>query len=773
MSSVTRITGYNSGLDVESIVTSTMKPYKARIDKEVQNKKVLEYQQEQYQKIMSDASDFYDKYFDILKTGSLRRESSYQTQKYKSGDESKVTAKGYAGANLDNYKVAVTQLATKASDKLADGVTGLQTMKIGTATVSFKAGYDGKATVENYNKAVEAEKKRLSDLVTAGTNVTANKAQLDDLNANTITASYSEFTKSVTFTASAFGGSGFTLNSNAKAEDKYLEATIQNNNGDVYTITNADKKTSNSITIDNVAFDFKGMTTGTSVAAGAVVPATHLNEEKALTHLPALTIPAGVKALTDGGTNTTKIVTEEDGTQTKTITSADGKTTTTIKLDKDGKTIGSTTENKSVDGKTITTINAGADGKTTQFTIKQESVDGQSVTTTVINSGGTTTTKARVDGTETITTTAIKDEETSNVTTTTTFTSTRPQADGTIPLSKQLITDGTTAQATITLRSADGKTTTTQNVINNGGTKTSKTITEKDTANGSTTTVEEKVNGVTTKTITTDYAVNPSTGATTKTVQIDSNAPTATEYSSVPLTGETDITTLKDKIVAFVNDYNTFLQSINTKLYEARDKDYMPLTDEQKKGMTETQITAWEKKAQTGLLRRDSDLERIRQKMKTAMSSLMSGTGLSLEAIGIKPIDDYKDKNGMLVIDEDKLTTALENNPDGVKDLFTRAASDTTTNKGGVITQLSSIIYSEFKSSTSSLSKKAGLLGSSTETDNTIAKSIYTKKKLIDKLNTAYAEKENALYKKYSALETAMQQLNSQQSSLASMLGQS
>ena len=57
----------------------------------------------------------------------------------------------------------------------------------------------------------------------------------------------------------------------------------------------------------------------------------------------------------------------------------------------------------------------------------------------------------------------------------------------------------------------------------------------------------------------------------------------------------------------------------------------MPLTDEQKKAMTDNQITSWETKAQTGLLRKDSDLERIASAMKSAMSSVMSGSGLYLE----------------------------------------------------------------------------------------------------------------------------------------------
>jgi flagellar hook-associated protein 2 len=128
----------------------------------------------------------------------------------------------------------------------------------------------------------------------------------------------------------------------------------------------------------------------------------------------------------------------------------------------------------------------------------------------------------------------------------------------------------------------------------------------------------------------------------------------------------------------------------------------------------------------------------------------------------------------MYTIDEDKLTQGLEENAGNIKDLFTRAASTTsTTDKGGIFTQLKSTLKSEFKTSTASLSKKVGLDGTSTQYSNTITKSITEKKQLISDLNDLYTDKETALYKKYSALETALETLNAQQSSLASMLGTS
>jgi flagellar hook-associated protein 2 len=724
MSTIQRITGTNSGLDVDTLVKTAMTPYQTKIDKEVQNQKVLQYQQEQYKQIISDSSNFYDKYFDILKSGNIMSTSAYQTETFTSTDGSKVTAKGLAGASLDNYTVSVTQLAAKASDSLSSSTTGDQKITIGTAEIHFQATADGNTTTSNYNSAVSKMKSDLSTKVTAGTASVQEKAQLADLNNNTITAKYSEFSKNITFTASAFGGSGFTLNSNVKAEDKYLEATIKNSSGTVYNISSIDKKTSNSVTIDNIQFDFKGVSTATTSTStsnlisniNAIDPATIGGDVNQLTELTALA---------EDGTTTTSTAT--DGTKTTVTTSGTGRTTTRL------------------------TTSSGDTTTTTTDTSKP------GITSVMDKSGVITTTDT--SGADTITT--IKAG--------TTTTTTKTKADGTIPITKRIETSGTTTTTTTTLK--NGATTTVKKDVYDGTNTVTTTTNEEQGTDGSTTTVAEATNGTTTNTTTTQLKVG-SDGTTTKTVRINgaNNQQVTTCNTPTSLTGSTDISGLKDKIVKFVSDYNTLLQSINTKIFETRDKDYMPLTDEQKKSMSADQIKAWETKAQTGLLRKDNDLQRITSAMKSAMSSVMSGSGLYLEKIGISPVKNYADKNGMLTVDEDKLTQALEGNAGDVKDLFTRSASTTDNQKGGVLTQLKSALYSEFKTSTSSLSKKVGLVGTSTEYNNTLSLSIYNKKQSITQLNSSLTDKENALYKKYSNLETALQTLNSQQASLTSML---
>ncbi|WP_270215193.1 flagellar filament capping protein FliD [Clostridium butyricum] len=260
--------------------------------------------------------------------------------------------------------------------------------------------------------------------------------------------------------------------------------------------------------------------------------------------------------------------------------------------------------------------------------------------------------------------------------------------------------------------------------------------------------------------------------SSTNTVIVDNIEFTANKVGSTTLSGKNDGTKLKDTIVNFINDYNKLITTINEKLLETRDRNYPPLTEEQKADMTESEIEKWEEKAKAGLLKNDKDLVRIQSALKESMRTFMSGSGLNLQEIGIKPVDNYGSKNGTFTIDEDRLSKAIEENAEGVKDLFIKSADSTasTNAKGGILTQLQSILKNETKSSSSILSKRIGFTGTSTENSNTFKTNITKQKKLISELKEKYTTRETALYKKYSSLETMLEKLNAQSSSLYSML---
>lgn len=584
MSTIQRITGMNSGLDVDSLVKAAMQPYQTKIDKEFQNQKVLEYQQEQYKKIISDATSFYDKYFDILKTGNMMSTSAYQTQNYTPSDGTKVTAKGFAGADVSGYTVKVNSIASKAT----------------TATNPFSK--DGLNTKVNADGTTTGQIYVNMGAITTGTAVYVDPA---------VTAKkYPDGNYREQNT-----GDTIYKQSNGKFLEKDGSGNLLDANG-------------------------KGVT---------------LQADGTFKH-------------TDDGTALV------DGDYAKPVYEVD-MDTTVYNLNKElvKKNINITAKYSEFSGGIV--LESGQMGSSIKFSTLLTTGTNQAVDQATLDAN-------KYAGTD---------------------------LDGTITK------DGVASPYTLT---------------------------------------------GTSNTVTVDNVQFTLKAATTG----------GTAGAGVTLSPTTDVGNLKDKIVGFVNDYNTLLSSINTKLYETRDRDYMPLTDAQKKDMTDDQITAWEKKVQTGLLRNDGDLGRIASKMKSAMSSVMSGSGLYLEKMGITPVKNYGDKNGIYTVDEEKLTQALQENAANIKDLFTRASSGT--DKGGIFTQFASTFKSEFKTSTSSLSKKVGLYGTSTEYNNTLTTSIAKKKQLISHLNDSFTDKENALYKKYSNLESALQSLNAQQSSLASMLGQ-
>lgn len=239
----------------------------------------------------------------------------------------------------------------------------------------------------------------------------------------------------------------------------------------------------------------------------------------------------------------------------------------------------------------------------------------------------------------------------------------------------------------------------------------------------------------------------------------------------VNITSKTDVTKAKDNIVKFVNDYNTLMEKLNTLISEKRDSSYMPLTNAQKEEMSEKEIELWEKKVKVGQLSRDSDLTRIRNAMKSTMSSLVGGTSSSLKSIGITPVADYNGtKNGTFTIDEDKLTSALESNMEDVMKLFVSTGTDKDESDKGLLQKLKSVFDTETQTNKGSLIKKAGMVGSSTASNNTLSKQITKYEEKISRMQTIFSSKQQALYTKYSRLETLMNNLNSQSNYLTSML---
>ena len=96
-----------------------------------------------------------------------------------------------------------------------------------------------------------------------------------------------------------------------------------------------------------------------------------------------------------------------------------------------------------------------------------------------------------------------------------------------------------------------------------------------------------------------------------------------------------DVDGIYDSINSFVDRYNELIDKINGKLSEEYNRDYQPLTRQQKEAMSEKDIEKWEERAKTGLIRNDSILEKIVFSMRRGLFDKINGVDISLTNIGI------------------------------------------------------------------------------------------------------------------------------------------
>lgn len=233
-----------------------------------------------------------------------------------------------------------------------------------------------------------------------------------------------------------------------------------------------------------------------------------------------------------------------------------------------------------------------------------------------------------------------------------------------------------------------------------------------------------------------------------------------------------------DKVVAsfkeMVEAYNEIVELANTESSTKPDRDYAPLTDAQRKELSEDEIKTYEAKAKQGLLFGDSDIRALTRDLRYVI------TGADQEAlreIGISTSSSYRD-NGKLVFDESKFRAALEADPDKVEKLITqKATKDESGNVTGVdgIAQNMKTVMSKYVNNLGEygiLIRKAGSSKAPRSiTDNAIYREIEEINKKIKQYESRLEMERDRYIKQFTSLETLISQMNSQSSYLSQFGG--
>lgn len=246
---------------------------------------------------------------------------------------------------------------------------------------------------------------------------------------------------------------------------------------------------------------------------------------------------------------------------------------------------------------------------------------------------------------------------------------------------------------------------------------------------------------------------------------------------AVTFNADVDTDKAIEAVKGMIDSYNEILSLVNSHVSTkpARDSShnkYEPLTDEQKAEMSESQIEMWEEKAKQGILFADSDLRMMANNLRTIINS---GNSTALSSMGITVSSNYAD-NGKLVFDEAKFKTALQKDPEAVKQAFTKAVSkdeNGNTQQGGLMVTMKGIMdkYGSMTGSTKGiLVERAGSIHAPTTiTGNSYQKQLDRLDDYISQLQNKLETETDRYISQFTSLETLISQMNSQSSYLSSL----
>lgn len=774
-----RVTGLNSGLDTDSIIKELVSAYSVKKDNYVKAQTKLSWTQSAWKALNT---KIYSLYSDL---SNLRFSSAYTLKSTNVSDTTKATVTATNSAVNGSYSLSISQVAksgyltgakldssTTSSSTLSDlGYTG------GTGTVSLTSGgettdisVDGTTTISDFvSKLNDAGVKASYDSTNQRIYVAASSTGAD--NDFSLTGTTSDG-------VSALTAMGLNVSSTTST-DTYSEwaAYAKNTDGDDYYVLDDD---------GNLTYDTDGnvQTNGTYDATqtqdalqtylDAVDDATN-NSTTGNTVLKAANEAASTQITSDNEliayANAYKSVQDTvsslDTNQKKDILELGAMSSTdlekTYETDADGN-LSYDTDGNLIEATSSSAYSVKGSDKLTELETTAGLItgtDSSAATTFISNLKTVNTYEADTDNASNVT--DVHDRYTA----------------GTISdLTDSLTSDIETQQDTISTNN-------TQIAANDAVIEKYSLISDGETAEE----LAERVSYA--QSVTDDpSSVTYSTGATRVNGQDSAIYLNGAEYTSssntysingltiealgqtssdLTVTVNTDTDGVYKKIKSFLTEYNTLINEM-TSLYNAdSSKGYEPLTSDEKDDMTDTEIEEWETKIKDSLLRRDDTLDGVMSAMETSMSKsyTVNGKSYSLSSFGIGTLGvlnaSENEENAYHINGDsddtstsaqtDKLKAAISSDPDSVV---------------GFMKQLTSGLYSalDSKMKSSTLSSAYTVYN-----DKEMAKEYSDYTDTISDWEDKVSDMEDYYYKKFAAMESALSTLQSNASSLSSLLG--
>lgn len=262
----------------------------------------------------------------------------------------------------------------------------------------------------------------------------------------------------------------------------------------------------------------------------------------------------------------------------------------------------------------------------------------------------------------------------------------------------------------------------------------------------------------------------------------DATAPNGISPTADPITFEAKANTenIINVVKDMIKDYNEIIELSNKQVSEKRNRDYAPLTDEQKEDMTEKEIEKWETEAKKGMLFNDMDLRDFTDSIRFIFSGSSQQIS-ALEQIGITTSTNRTD-NGKVILDENKFKAALEDRPDDVAKLFAEDMQESATGvgvntaTGGVMAKIKNVFdkFAGTEGATKGIFiEKAGSEYSPLSVlQNSILKKMDDIDVIVKDLKRRLKTETDRYYRQFTKLETTISQLNSQSSWLTQQTGQ-